>query len=76
MKYPFYVSECQVTPSLPYGFTLSDECTIGGNPSVLQGTTVYTVIMNNPFEIKTVNIKLSVVDNIPNYKCISYYLFI
>lgn len=76
LKYPFLVSDCEVSPSLPTGFVVTNECTIGGKPSNIMVAKKFNVIMSNIFETKTVTIIISAVEKLDKYECIYIIIII
>ena len=59
-------TDCRISPSLPSGLTINDECVISGIPSSISNTTVYSVMaqVNNSIAIGTVMISVQTCENL------------
>lgn len=57
-----YITNCDVSPALPRGLFLLNNCTIYGSPEVLSPTTVYTIKASNPGGTTSTRISISVTE--------------
>ena len=57
------IASCSVTPSLPSGLILENNCTIHGKPTAVLADRTYTVIATNGSGSDTATVILSVIDN-------------
>ncbi len=73
------ISGCSVTPGLPDGLVLSDDCRISGTPSEIKSKKTYTITASNNDGVTTATatIEITVNDKVPSFSYDnSVYVFV